>query len=111
MQYFKEKTKRVFLYPYFIHAGMSDAITTMFALQIGMVELNPIVSGLYPENTWLMPAVLIAFAYGRALSAVVLFKNLRHIRAALWFVLYFPAGFNVINITLHLLNKSKIIFW
>ena len=90
---------------------MSDAITTAFALYIGMVELNPIVSSLYPENMWLMPAVLIAFAYGRALGAVVLFKNLSHIRIALWFVLYFPAGFNVVNITLHILNQSKIIFW
>lgn len=107
----KSKLRHVFLYPYFIHAGISDAITTVFALNIGMVEINPIVSILYPDNLGLMPAVLIAFAYGRALGAVVLFKNLRQVKIALWFVLYFPAGFNIVNIALHLLNQADMIFW
>ncbi|NIP62683.1 MAG: hypothetical protein GWN01_03575 [Nitrosopumilaceae archaeon] len=110
MQDLKEKLRHAFLYPYFIHAGISDAITTIFALNIGMMELNPLVSILYPENLVFMPAVLIAFAYGRTLAAMVLFKNMRQVRLALWFVLYFPAGFNIVNISLHLLNQSKIIF-
>ncbi len=100
----KGKLVQAFLFPYFIHAGISDALTTVFALWIGLMELNPIVSVLYPNNLALIPAVLIAFAYGRTLSAIILFKKVRQIKIALWFVLYFPAGFNIVNIGLHLLQ-------
>lgn len=108
MNSLKQKLKEVFLFPYFIHAGVSDAITTVFALNIGMAEINPLVVQLYPENIAFLPGTLIAFAYLRALSAILLFKKKRHIKIALWVTLYFPAGFNIINIILHLLGRPVV---
>ena len=85
-------------YPPFIHAGISDAITTVIGLNMGLVELNPLIANLYPTQIVLIPAVLIAFAYGRALSAILLFRSKKYLKPMLWFTLYFPAIFNAINI-------------
>lgn len=40
-----------------------------------MMELNLLVSVFYPDGIGFMPTVLVAFAYGRILAALVLFKN------------------------------------
>lgn len=102
----KEKLVQAFVYPYFIHAGIADAVTTIFALQIGFSELNPLISMLFPTQIGLIPATLVVFAYLRALSAVWMFKKKKNIKIMLWFSLYFPATFNTINITIHYANTS-----
>lgn len=101
MKTIKQKLVDAFVYPYFIHAGIADAVTTIFALQLGFSELNPLISMLFPTHIGLIPATLVAFAYLRSLSAVWLFKKKKNIKIMLWFSLYFPAVFNTINIAWH----------
>lgn len=106
MKTIKEKLVQAFIYPYFIHAGIADAVTTIFALQLGFSELNPLISILFPTQIALIPATLVAFAYLRALSAVWIFKKKKNIKAMLWFSLYFPAAFNIVNISWHYFNLA-----
>ncbi|QLH08353.1 hypothetical protein DSQ19_01635 [Candidatus Nitrosotenuis sp. DW1] len=106
MKAIKEKLEQAFIYPYFIHAGIADAVTTIFALQLGFSELNPLISMLFPTQIGLIPATLVAFAYLRTLSAVWMFKKKKNIRIMLWISLYFPAVFNVFNIVWHYLNLA-----
>lgn len=105
MKSLREKLTQTFLFPYFIHAGLSDAITTVFALNMGFSELNPFISVLFPVHVYLIPAALVAFAYFRALSAVWLFKKKRDAKIMLWITLYFPAAFNIIVIMWFFLNQ------
>lgn len=98
MKTIKEKLVQAFVYPYFIHAGIADAVTTIFALQLGFSEMNPLISVLFPTQIGLIPATLVAFAYLRALSAVWMFKKKKDVRIMLWVSLYFPAAFNLTNI-------------
>jgi hypothetical protein len=106
MKTITEKLVHAFVYPYFIHVGIADAVTTIFALQLGFSDLNPLISILFPTQIGLIPATLVAFAYLRALSAVWLFKKKKNSRIMLWISLYFPAVFNIINIMWHYLNLA-----
>lgn len=96
-----QKISQSFLFTYFIHAGILDAITTLYGLQHGFFELNPLVSFLYPEHLFFMPMLLIMLSYGRALTMFVLFGNHRHFKVMMWFTLYFPPAFNIGNIILY----------
>ncbi|WP_155991327.1 DUF5658 family protein [Candidatus Nitrosotenuis uzonensis] len=95
-------------FTYFIHAGLLDAITTFFGMQLGFFELNPLVAMLYPEQMFFMPAVLIGLSFMRTYTILWLFKNHRHFRSMLWFTMYFPPTFNVANIILHYLNMQDV---
>lgn len=104
MKTVKERLEQAFVYPYFIHAGIADAVTTIFSLQLGFSELNPLISILFPTQIYLIPATLVMFAYVRALSAVWLFKKKKNLKVMLWVSLYFPAAFNIVNISWHYFN-------
>ncbi|MEW6043258.1 MAG: DUF5658 family protein [Thermoproteota archaeon] len=102
-----QKISQSLLFTYFIHAGMLDAITTLYGLQLGFFELNPLVSFLYPEYLFFMPMLLIMLSYGRALTMFLLFGNHRHFKGMLWFTLYFPPAFNIGNIILYYLGAYQ----
>ncbi len=97
---------KAFHFPYFIHAGILDAITTIIALNVGFSELNPVVASLFPNYVVAIPAFLILLAYLRSLTVLFLFKNSRYLKPMIWFSLYFPSLFNMVGIILFYYQKS-----
>jgi hypothetical protein len=89
-----------FRFPYFIHAGVFDAITTIIAITIGFSKLNPVVIALLPNYIALLPAFLVLLAYLRSLTVILLFKENRYFKPMMWLSLYFPGLFNMTGISM-----------
>lgn len=95
------KLSEAFHFPYFIHAGILDALTTIIALNIGFSELNPIITSLFPSYVFAIPAVLILLAYLRSFMVIILFKKSKYFKPMMWFSLYFPGLFNITGIVFY----------
>lgn len=100
IQLLSPKLSEAFYFPYFIHAGILDAVTTIIALNIGFSELNPVIVLLFPNYVFGIPAVLVLLAYLRSLSVILLFKKSKYFKSMLWFSMYFPSLFNITGIFL-----------